>query len=261
MPIRPTSTVEGVQRTIVRLLATHPAGQGLRLIGGFRLRYLDGSSRRSDDVDYAWDGDLEEKQTELVSLLQRRLLPEIKRRLDYDGTASPATGPDADSPFVKTITVAVYRTGTPGSRLEIPLDVTRMPCLDPPAIRTVDGVVFLTASNADIVESKLVSIVARPFVAGRDLVDLFLFQSWLQAETPPRMTQKLESLSLDSGVIARRLEKMARDRVVHIRSIEDILETQVEDAVVASMREAGGAPMVFETVMRLLHLNLPGGRS
>ena len=120
---------------------------------------------------------------------------------------------------------------------------------------------FLTASNADIVESKLVSVVARPFVAARDLVDLFLFQSWLGAETPRRMAQKLESLSLDPGAVTRRLEKMEKHRVVHIRSIEDILETQVEEAVVASMREAGGAAMVFETVMGLLHLNLPGGRS
>ena len=38
-----TSTMDQIQQAVVRLLATSPAGKNLRLIGGFRYRFLDQS--------------------------------------------------------------------------------------------------------------------------------------------------------------------------------------------------------------------------
>ena len=57
---------EAIQGLIVRTLATNPAGHRLCLIGGFRYRLLDGSARRSVDVDYHWEGDLVAKQREVI---------------------------------------------------------------------------------------------------------------------------------------------------------------------------------------------------
>ncbi len=43
--------MERIQRVIVRMIATSPAGVNLLLIGGFRYRLLDQSQRFSVDID------------------------------------------------------------------------------------------------------------------------------------------------------------------------------------------------------------------
>ena len=90
MPVNPNPIAEEIQQAVAKLLATSSAGSNLRLIGGFRYRFLDQSARLSHDIDYHWEGDLEAKQAELVILFARRLLPEIKHRLGFDGEARAA---------------------------------------------------------------------------------------------------------------------------------------------------------------------------
>ena len=94
--------VEAIQKLIVSVIATHPAGHRLCLIGGFRYRLLSQSCRMSVDIDYHWDGNLAAKQAEVATLLTARALPEIQRRFGYDGQVRTTTGPDANSPSVKT---------------------------------------------------------------------------------------------------------------------------------------------------------------
>ncbi len=45
-----------------------------------------------------------------------------------------------------------YRASEPGSRMDIPLEISRIPRFDPPVVRTITGAVFLTVSDADMIE-------------------------------------------------------------------------------------------------------------
>jgi hypothetical protein len=76
-----TSPTERIQLRAVRVLATHPAGRGLCLVGGFRYRLLNESARASNDIDYHWEGDLQAKQMEIwdsVMALLQELLAKAK---------------------------------------------------------------------------------------------------------------------------------------------------------------------------------------
>ena len=55
---------ERIQVLAAKILATHAAGRGLCLVGGFRYRMLDGSARASVALNYHWDGNLANKQAE-----------------------------------------------------------------------------------------------------------------------------------------------------------------------------------------------------
>ena len=113
---------EAIQGMIVRTLATNPAGHRLCLIGGFRYRLLDGSARRSIDVDYHWEGDIEAKQQEVIALLQTRLLPDVQVRYGYEGAVGPVKGPDAESPLVRTIETVFRRVHTAEGAIVIPVE-------------------------------------------------------------------------------------------------------------------------------------------
>src|SRR5450759_747355 len=149
---------EEIQKLTARFLAINPAGHKLCLIGGFRYRLLNASCRTSRDIDYHWEGDLASKQADIIELLRKKLLPEVKTRFGYDGAIHPATGPEADSPAACVIDMAFYHLGMAGHRIEVPVEITRIQCSDPPVVRTVGGTVFLTASDVDMIESKVVAL-------------------------------------------------------------------------------------------------------
>jgi hypothetical protein len=246
------SPIERIQLLAVRILATHPAGRGLCLVGGFRYRLLNESARASNDIDYHWEGDLQSKQMEIVGLFRSKLLPEVKRHLGYDGDVRPAIGPDAESPVVRTVDLAFYRVAEPGSRIEIPIDIIGLACLDPPMVRTVEGTVFLTVSDADMIESKILACLARTFLQVRDVLDVFFFQDALRPDSPGRLSQKLNQLPLPPAKAIERLNKLANSRTVHVRGIERLLDEQVDAAVAVNLRAAGGAAMIWDSVMSLL---------
>jgi hypothetical protein len=248
-----TTSTERIQLLATRILATHPVGRGLCLVGGFRYRLLNESVRASNDIDYHWEGDLQKKQMEIVEVFRNRLLPEVKRQLGYDGDVRPAVGPDAESPVVRTVELAFYRLAEPGSRIEIPVDITGVACLDAPTVRTVEGTVFLTVSDADMIESKILACLARSFMQVRDVLDIFLFQGSLRSDSPARLSQKLSKLALPAAEAIERLHTLAHNRTVHVRGIERLLDEQVEPSVTANLRAAGGAAMIWDSVMSLLH--------
>lgn len=246
------SPIERIQLLAVKTLATHPAGRGLCLVGGFRYRLLNASVRASNDIDYHWEGDLQNKQMEIVELFRSKLLPEVKRQLGYDGNVRPATGPDAESPVVRSVELAFYRVAEPGSRIEIPIDVIGVARLDPPMVRTVEGTVFLTISDADMIESKILACVARTFLQVRDVLDVFLFQDALRPDSPARLSQKLNQLRLPGTKALERLSTLVDSRTVHVRGIKRLLDEQVNAAVAVNLRAAGGAAMIWDSVMCLL---------
>jgi hypothetical protein len=246
------STTERIQLLAVRILATHPAGRGLCLVGGFRYRLLNQSVRASNDLDYHWVGDLQSKQMEIVELFQSKLLPEVKRQLGYDGDVRPATGPESESPVVRTVDLDFYRVAEPGSRIEVPVDIIGVACLDPPMVRTVEGTVVLTVSDADMIESKILACLVRSFLQVRDVLDVFLFQDALRPDSPGRLSQKLNQLPLPPAEAIERLKKLANSRAVHVRGIEQLLDEQVNAAVAVNLRAGGGAAMIWDSFMSLL---------
>ena len=247
---------EAIQKLAVQILATNPPGEGLCLIGGFRYRLLDTSCRRSLDLDYHCPGDLEKKQAEIVALFRKKLLPLIRERVEYDGSVNPATGPDADSAAVKTVEVAVWQEKGPLGRITIPVDITRIACADKPIVRTVDGVVYLSASDADMVESKVLAIFLRQHLEERDMVDVFLFQDKFAADSAKRVSRKLSQLRLSKKHVSAMLKKIVADRKYHVRNIEGVVKDQVDSQAAAHIKKAGGAAMIFDQVMELLQSRL-----
>jgi len=252
MELATTAIAERIQTLAVKLLATQPVGHQLHLIGGFRYRLLDASCRASIDIDYHWEGNLDNKQAEIVEVLRKRLLPEVKRQLAYDGDVRPASGPAAESPAVRIVEMAFYRLAERGSRIEIPLEITRISRLDPPTVRTVAGAVFLTVSDADMIESKILALVNRQFTQARDILDIFLFQDTLRPDAAGRLSQKFSELSLSPADVIKQLGRLQAASSVHVREIERILDGQVDPAVAANLRLAGGAAMIWDCVMQLL---------
>jgi len=244
--------IEEIQKMAAKIVATNPAGNRLLLIGGFRYRLLDTSARTSTDLDYHWPGRLEEKQRELSALFRTKLLPEVNREYGYEGTVKSATGPDPEFDLVKIIELAFYRRDAPGSRIEIPVDITRIECLDAPIVKTLDGVVFLTASEADMIESKIIAVLNRIHVETRDLVDIFLFESRFGPDTPGRIARKLVKLSLSSTNVSNRLRALIDGRKYYVRAIGEVIETQFATEAAARIREGGGAKMVFDRSIRII---------
>ncbi len=244
--------LETIQQLVAKLVATSPPGEGLRLVGGLRYRLLDGSCRSSLDIDYHWDKSLERKRDEVLALVRKKLLPELRQRLGYDGAAEPLAGPDADSPAVKTIALAAYRLDTPGSRIEVPIDVTRIACLDPPVVRTARGTVYLTASDADMAESKVIALVRRTFTQDRDLLDLFLFQDALAPAASARLKKKLAKLSVTRREMEKQLQALHDAADLHARGVDRIIEEQVDGPAAANLQSAGGGKMVCGAVLALL---------
>lgn len=247
---------EAIQRMAVRVVATNSAGRNLWLVGGFRFRLVDQSARRSLDLDYNCFDDLESRQKDLVALFRKKLLLEVRARFGFEGTAQPAAGPDSDSAFVKTVDLAFWKTGVSFSRIEIPVDLTRIPCLDPPQARTLDGSVCLVASDADMIESKVLALFGRALLAPRDLVDLFLFSDKFVADSPARLKRKLDQVGLGSDLIHNGYRRIVSNRASIERGIAQVLETQVDPATVDNLRAAGGAEMLFSETICLVRRQL-----
>jgi predicted nucleotidyltransferase component of viral defense system len=243
---------EEIQQMIVRMLATNPAGRNLFLIGGFRYRFLDGSVRRSMDIDYHWEENLVEKQEEIISLFKRKLLPNVKRRFNLDGDIFPGRRIEDQSDQVKIVELVFYRIGSQFARIEISVDITVADSLDPPEVRTAEGVIYPTLSDADLIENKVIAIMNRIFIQARDMLDIFLFQSSFLPESPRRIKEKLVHRFIKMESAKQRLEKIGDNRVIYVNALKKIIEEQVESPAAENLRSAGGAPFVFDQVLKIL---------
>jgi len=238
-----------LQRVIASMIARSPAGVNLLLIGGFRYRLLDNSQRFSVDIDYHWGGDLESKQRELLSLCRRVMLGQVRRELGYEGSVSARMGPDADSPNAKFIDLRFWKGDV---RVEIPLELTQIVCLDPPTIRTAGGTVHATPSDTDLIESKIIAILNRLFLQHRDLMDVFLYGDKLQMDSPARVTEKLAKLQLRPEVVARRLTDLQENPEYHASAIQKVIDEQMETTVAQQMNAGGGGRAVLDSVLSVL---------
>lgn len=257
-----TAVLDKIQQAIVSLVATSSAGHNLLLIGGFRYRFLDRSVRTSRDIDYHWSGDLEKKQQELVALFRKRLLPGIRRQPGYEGRADPATGPDADSPAVRTVALSFWKPGVEYSRVEIPVEITRVLYADPTEVRTVDGIIYPTLSDADLIESKIIAVFGRRHVEHRDLVDIFLFAGKLAPDSPRRLKRKLEALRVAGEEVRKRLDDLPTHAAYHIKAIQTVVDSQLDREAAENINFAGGARIILERVLVIIRTNvIPAGEA
>lgn len=249
------AVADSLQRTVARLVATSPAGRNLLLIGGFRYRFIDRSVRTSNDIDYHWSGDLAEKQEELLALFRKRLLPGIRRQLGYAGKAAPATGPDAESPVVRTVELRFWKPDTEFSLIEIPVEVTRVACADPVEVRTVEGIIYPTLSDVDLIESKIIAVFGRRILQHRDLVDIFLFAGKLIPESPKRLKRKMAAVSITRKTIRELLDGLQRHAAYHANAIQAVVGTQLDREAAENIKAAGGAHMILDKVAAILREN------
>ncbi len=247
-----TTDVETIQKMIARVVATHPAGRNLLLIGGFRYRFLDSSVRISNDIDYHWTGDLQEKQKDLIELFNRILLPEVRRLLQYEGVTTANYGTDADSLAVSTINLAFWRVGVAYSRIEIPVEITKIVCADDITIRTVNGTIYATVSDADMIESKIIALLNRTVLQHRDIVDLFLFQESFLSESGKRLKAKIDALMIPHKRIKKRMADLQEHQDYHAKAVQAIIDTQLDAVIADQMNDAGGGKMVFSTVLKII---------
>lgn len=247
---------DSIQRAIAKLVATSSVGYNLLLIGGFRYRFLDRSARTSRDIDYHWSGNLEEKQQELVTLFRKRLLPNIRRQFGYEGRADFATGPDAESPAVRTVTLSFWKSDVEFSRLEIPVEITRVECADPTEVRTVDGIIYPTLSDADLIESKIIAVIGRRIIAHRDLVDIFLFAAKLTLDSPARLKRKLEVLTVASEDVRKRGHDLQTHTAYHTRAIQAVVDSQLDREAAENINAAGGAKIILDKVLGIIKTNV-----
>lgn len=244
--------LEEIQKLIVKTIAANRIGVNLSLIGGFRFRLLDNSPRLSIDIDYHWPGDLHEKQRELLHVFQNKLLSLIKQKTGYSGSASEKTGPEADSPVNRILEIAFFKEETPYSRIETCIDITRIERLDDPIAQTLEGVVILTLSDADMIESKIISLFNRIYIQERDIVDIFLFKEKFRNDSSKRISEKMARISMDRDLVKKRFNKIIGDRDYHIRNINTIIDEQFDFAAAENLRIGGAAAIVFDLVANIL---------
>lgn len=244
--------VEDCRKIIARILALNPAGRGLFLIGGFRYRFIDRSPRRSLDIDYHWSGDLDGKQEEIISLLKRKLVPELERRYGAKTEVFPGRALKKQSELIKVVEVIIIREGDPPLRVEIDVDITTLELADPPEVRTVAGVVYPTVSDADMIESKVVNIFPRVYLQVRDLLDIFLFRDSLLPDSPERIRSKLFGRGIGPDLVRKKIRDIEGNRDNHIRSLDGIIREQVDRSAADNILSGGGAAAVLENVLTLL---------
>ena len=245
--------VEAIQRVVAQHVATHPVGRNLALIGGFRYRFLDASVRTSDDIDYHWAGNLEEKQRGLIDSFRRGLLSEVSRLLGYSGRVDARTGPDADSPVVRVVDLSFWKDDVAYSRIEIPVEVTRITCADPVEVRTVGGTIYATASEGDMIESKVIAILGRITSRHRDIVDVFLFQDRFCSDSAQRLKSKLHALRMNDNDIEKKMRDLQEYSDYHTKATQEVIDTQLDPEAAAQLNDSGGGGMVLDTVMNILN--------
>lgn len=243
---------EAIQKVVARIVATQPVGRNLALIGGFRYRFLDESAGTSDDIDYHWAGDLVEKQDELIGSFRRILLPEISRRFGYSGRVDKRTGPDADSQFLRIVDLVCWKDNVPHSRIEIPVEITRIACVDPIEVRTAGGTIYATASEGDMIESKVLAILNRINLRHRDIVDMFLFQDRFLPDSDRRLAGKLRALKIGQSDVRKRISDLHEHEIHHARAVQEIIDTQLDTTAANQLNDAGGGKMILDRVVTLL---------
>lgn len=237
------ATIERLQQLIAQIIARE-SGEKLLLIGGFRYRLLDKSIRQSMDIDYHCSGNSEKIKESLVSLFQRRLFPEVKREFRMDCSIHDR------SELVITLELSFYNQK---ERIEIPVDIVTIPCLDTPETRTIGGTIYLTASDADMVESKIIALMSRSYFQTRDMVDLYLFRNFLLPESMGRVQIKMINLGLSKEHANKLVKDLEKNRAFHMRNLDKVIDERIDKNMVLLIRMNNGVDSILDFTIETLH--------
>jgi hypothetical protein len=163
---------------------------------------------------------------------------------------------------VRTVALAFWKPDVEFSRLEIPVGITRVARADPIEVRTVDGVIYPTLSDADQIESKIVAVIGRPIIEHRDLVDIFLFAGKLAPNSPERLERKLETLTVTREDVRRRMDDLVTHAAYHVKALQAVVDGQLDPEAARNVAAAGGAKMILDGCLGILRANLvPSGEA
>jgi hypothetical protein len=123
-------------------------------------------------------------------------------------------------------------------------------------VRTVDGVVYPTLSDADLVESKLIAVFRRNTMAHRDLVDVFLFGNKLTPDSPGRLARKFKRTGITAAAVRDRLDDVEHHAAYHAKAIQEVLDAQLDPDAAGNINAAGGGAMVLRTVVATVRTNV-----
>ena len=124
--------------------------------------------------------------------------------------------------------------------------------MDPMVPVVKQGTVYPTASERDMVESKVIALLNRTFVKHRDFVDLYLFQNQLSDACRERLQSKFGDLGMAEEPIRKRITDFAAYPDYHAKAIQAIIDDQLEPSAAASVNDAGGGKLILDTVLHLL---------
>jgi hypothetical protein len=123
----------------------------------------------------------------------------------------------------------------------------------------VGGTVYLTVSDADMVESKTLALLDRVFVQARDFVDIFFFQDAFLVDSGVRIRRKLARLWGKSARQEDCLADLRKSLGTHARSTDRLIDEQVDPVPADHLRQVGGGRRVCEVVIETLEKILARG--
>jgi hypothetical protein len=120
-------------------------------------------------------------------------------------------------------------------------------------VRTVGGTIYATASEADMIESKVIAILGRITLRHRDILDVFLFQDRFRSDSAQRLKSKLQALRMNDNDLEKKLCDLRKNSDYHAKAIQEVIDTQLDAEAVAQLNDTGGGRMVLNAVMNILN--------
>ena len=120
-------------------------------------------------------------------------------------------------------------------------------------VRTVDGTIYPTASEADMIEAKVIAIFDRKSLKHRDIVDVFLFQDSFRSDSAQRLKSKLQALQINDNNLEKRMLDLRKNLDYHAKAIQEVIDIQLDAEAAAQLNDTGGGKMVLNAVMTILN--------
>jgi hypothetical protein len=83
-------------------------------------------------------------------------------------------------------------------------------------------------------------------------VDLFLFSNHLGTDSGARVRQKLSMAGVVEKDVRKQIEDFVEHRAYHIRTIEEVVATQLDPPAAGSIKNSGGGATVLDALLAVL---------
>ncbi len=229
-------TIIDIQKHFISMLFKVPASEGLALIGGARLYFLNKSSRFSNDLDYHFDNDLKVKKAEIINFINNDFIPFLKRSFSINARIIP-NHPEEENDNLRVIHLFFSITK---KKFDLPIELTKIIYFDKKNIESFEGTIVSTLSNADIIEGKITAFFSRYYFQARDLVDIWFFKNFLIKESPKRINKKLALLNINKKDVEKKLKDLKNNKDYYIKQIKEVFKSQVLKSVTRQIEHSSG---------------------